>query len=139
MPRHERAAPGATAWLIALISLFLPWAGIALIAIGAWRMSTVGKGEAWLAGVGALLIVLDVLIDFVWAHPALSPSDEPELNRRGAQLQGRTLELTTAIAGGRGLARCDDTVWQVEGPDLPAGRRVKVVGVRDMLLRVEPL
>ncbi|RTL72545.1 MAG: NfeD family protein [Hyphomicrobiales bacterium] len=139
MQLHERPTPGIIAWLIALISLILPWAGIALIALGAWRMSTIGKGEAWLAGLGVLLIGLDILIDFVWAHPALSPSDEPELNRRGAQLKGRTLELSSPIEGGRGLVRCDDTVWQVEGPDLPAGCRVKVVGVTDMLLRVEPL
>jgi membrane protein implicated in regulation of membrane protease activity len=98
MQPHERPTPGIIAWLVALISLLLPW-----------------------------------------AHPTLSPSDEPELNRRGAQLKGRTLELSSPIEGGRGLVRCDDTVWQVEGPDLPAGCRVKVVGVAGMLLRVEPL
>lgn len=139
MSPPERASPNAGAWLVALVSLLLPWAGIALIVAGAWRMAYIGKGEAWIAGVGALLIVVDVIIDFVWAHPAISPSDEPDLNQRGAQLKGRALKLATAIEGGRGFVRCGDTVWQVEGPDLPAGCDVKVVGVTGMLLRVDPL
>lgn len=135
----ERATPGAGAWLIAFISLLLPWAGIALIAFGAWRMAEAGRSEAWIAGAGVALIVLDVIIDFVWAHPAVSPSDEPHLNSRAAQLKGRTFNLTTPIEGGRGAVKCDDTVWQVEGPDMPAGQRVRVVGASGMLLQVEPL
>ncbi|MDX2202482.1 MAG: NfeD family protein [Hyphomicrobiaceae bacterium] len=121
------------------MSLLLPWAGIGLIVAGAWRMASFGRGEAWIIVAGAALIVLDVLIDFVWAHPAVSPSDEPELNRRAAQLKGRRLRLEAPIEGGRGIVRCDDTLWQVEGPDLPAGCDVQVVGVAGMLLRVEPI
>lgn len=139
MSPHERQSPGLAAWLVALISLLLPWAGIALIATGGWRMAYVGRGEAWIAGIGIALIALDVVIDFVWAHPAISPSDEPNLNCRAAQLTGRRFKLDAPILGGRGALRCDDTVWQVEGPDLPAGSDVRVVGAAGMLLRVEPL
>lgn len=139
MPPHERHPPGLGAWLVALVSLLLPWAGIALIATGAWRMANVGRGEAWIAGIGIALIALDVIIDFVWAHPAISPSDEPDLNHRAAQLKGRRFKLDAPIRGGRGVLRCNDTVWQVEGPDLPAGIDVRVVGAAGMLLRVEPL
>jgi len=32
----------------------------------------------------------------------------------------------------------DDTLWLVEGPDLPAGARVQVIGVDNTLLRVTP-
>ncbi len=139
MPPPERSAPGAGAWLLALVSLLLPWAGIALIAAGAWRMTYVGRGEAWIVGLGVAIVALDVIIDFVWAHPAVSPSDEPELNQRAAQLKGRMFKLAVPIEGGRGVIHCDDTVWQVEGPDLPAGQDVRVIGTAGMLLRVEPL
>jgi len=42
------------------------------------------------------------------------------------------------IVDGRGRVRVDDTVWLVEGPDLPAGARVQVTGVANTLLRVTP-
>src|SRR5262245_55242531 len=111
MPRHEHATPGAGAWLIALVSLLLPWAGIGLIALGACGMAEAGRSEAWIVGAGFALIVLDLIIDFVWAHPAISPSDEPHLNSRAAQLKGRTFKLASPIEGGRGAVRCDDTLW----------------------------
>jgi membrane protein implicated in regulation of membrane protease activity len=34
--------------------------------------------------------------------------------------------------------RVGDTTWQVAGPELPAGARVRVVGVEGTLLRVAP-
>ncbi len=139
MLRRKAAAPSAGAWLVALVSFILPWAGIALIVTGAWRLAHEGRAEIWIFALGLALIVADVIIDFVWAHPTLSPTDEPSLNRRGAELIGRTFRLSEPIAGGRGMARCDDTVWQVEGPDLPAGRQVRVTGINGMLLSVEPL
>ncbi|MGT2486861.1 NfeD family protein [Methylobacterium oryzae CBMB20] len=33
--------------------------------------------------------------------------------------------------------RFDDTLWRVEGPDLPAGVRVRVIAVGGTILRVE--
>ena len=66
---------------------------------------------------------LDVVIDFVWAHPTISKSDQPDLNRRGVQLVGRIPILAEAIEGGRGKVRARDTLWPVEGPTRPRGPR----------------
>ena len=85
-------------------------------------------------GAGVALLVADVLIDFVWAHPAVSRSDQPELNRRGAQLIGRVLVLAEAIEGGRGKVRVGDTLWPVEGPDAPAGAEVRVTAAKTTVL-----
>jgi hypothetical protein len=50
---------------------------------------------------------------------------------------GRTYFLDQAIENGRGKVRIDDTLWSVEGPDLPAGARVTVKEVRGLTLLVE--
>lgn len=65
--------------------------------------------------------------------------DDPAsmLNRRGDQLIGRTAVLSEAIHNGRGKAQVDDTVWRVEGQDLPAGTQIRVTGVDGAVLKVE--
>ena len=104
----------------------LPWLGVGLGVFGGWQVSR-GETEGWwLVGAGALCLICDVAIDFVWAHPTVSKSDQPDLNRRTAQLIGRTLVVAEAIEGGRGKVRAGDTLWPVEGPDAPVGTEVKV-------------
>ena len=49
------------------------------------------------------------------------------------------MPLGAPIVDGRGRLKVDDTVWLVEGPDLPAGTRVEVTGVDNTLLRVTQL
>jgi membrane protein implicated in regulation of membrane protease activity len=66
-------------------------------------------------------------------------SDEPELNLRGAQLIGRTVVVTDAIAGGRGRVRVGDTLWPARGPDLPVGANARVTGANDTVLIIEPV
>jgi inner membrane protein len=65
-------------------------------------------------------------------------SDQPLLNRRRAQLVGQVFALETAIVDNRGRLKVGDAFWTVEGPDLPAGLRVRVVAVDGMTLRVLP-
>ncbi|GAB6195958.1 NfeD family protein [Lysobacter xanthus] len=65
-------------------------------------------------------------------------SDQPSLNRRAQQLVGRVEPLVSPIVDGRGRVQIADALWDVEGPDLPAGERVRVVGVRGMVLEVRP-
>ena len=59
------------------------------------------------------------------------------LNRRGEQMIGRTAVLSEPIQNGRGKAKIDDSVWRVEGSDLPAGTQIKVTGVDGAILKVE--
>ncbi len=65
-------------------------------------------------------------------------SDQPTLNRRGEQYVGRVFTLSEAIVNGTGKIHVDDTMWKVEGEDLPAGTQVRVTGVDGTLLTVEP-
>jgi inner membrane protein len=125
--------------MLASISLGLPWLGLGL---GLWGLYRLAHGEPagwWLVLAGLATIIADVLIDFIWAHPAVTKTDEPDLNQRAAQLVGRVLVLAEAIEGGRGRVRVGDTLWQVEGPDLPRGTEVKVAAAKATLLQVERL
>ena len=58
--------------------------------------------------------------------------------RRGQHYIGQTLILESAIIGGRGRAFLDNTLWTLEGDDLPAGTSVKVVDTDGVALKVEP-
>lgn len=136
MRRHD-GDPGALAWLLALIGMALPWAGFGLGIIGGWKVSHADSQGWWLVGAGAACLIADVVIDLVWAHPAVSQSDQPNLNRPAAQLVGRVLILAEAIEGGRGKVRVGDTLWPVEGPDAPQGAEVRVTAAKGTVLVVE--
>lgn len=131
--------PGILAWLIASISLALPWIGAGMLLSGALELNGSNRWGWWLIAGGLALIVLDMLIDLVWAHPSVSHSDQPDLNQRGAQLVGRVLVVAEAIEGGRGKVLAGDTVWPAEGADLPCGAEVRVTAARATVLLVEPV
>ena len=65
-------------------------------------------------------------------------SDQPALNRRTAALVGQVVVLERAIVDGRGRVQIADAYWDVTGPELPAGTRVRIVGGDAMDLQVEP-
>jgi len=88
-----------------------------------------------------LFAVLSVTSLIAWRayqrrHPTVS--DEPNLNRRGAQYVGRVFTLDEAIVNGTGKIRVDDTTWKVSGADRPLGAKVRVTGVAGTVLTVEP-
>jgi membrane protein implicated in regulation of membrane protease activity len=70
-------------------------------------------------------------------HAVNEPSDQPQLNRRAEQHIGRRYVLDTAIVNGQGKARVGDSLWLVEGPELPAGAAIEVVAVDGSTLRVK--
>lgn len=85
----------------------------------------------------AILSGASVLAWYKLRHKLTTRSDDSTLNRRGEQMLARTATLTEPIVNGRGHLRIDDTVWRCEGPDLPAGTRVKVTSVRGPMLLIE--
>jgi hypothetical protein len=67
-------------------------------------------------------------VDWIWARPTIGKSDEPNLNRRGAELVGQVVMVVEPIeAEGRGKVRAADTVWAAEGVAAVVGKRVRVV------------
>ena len=60
----------------------------------------------------------------------MEPADNPYLNRRQMGYVGRSFTLKEPIVDGRGKLTIEDTVWEIEGPDLAPGTRVKVTAGR---------
>ena len=51
---------------------------------------------------------------------------------------GRTFNLDEAVINSRGKLKIDDSYWTVESKlDIPAGEKVKVIGVDGTILQVE--
>jgi inner membrane protein len=130
--------PHELVWAIATLSLVLPFAAIGIGAVGFWRLLSGDTGGWPLLATALGLLALDLIIDLWIANPHTSESEDPRLNRRGVQAIGRMASLAEAIEGGRGKIRLADTVWIVEGPDLPVGARVRVIGCDGTVLQVEP-
>jgi inner membrane protein len=112
------------------------WFGIAAAVVGALALST---GIVWQWQVLAFVLLSVAVLFWVkrFARPDVAVSDLPDLNVRGQQYIGRSLVVEQAIENGRGRVRVGDTLWSAEGPDAPAGARVRVTGTRGTVLVVE--
>jgi len=144
--------------MLAFLVALGPWdwfiAGGVLLALEALAP---GVFMLWL-GLAAMLVgALSLVVDWGWQTQfiafavfsvAMIPlyhrlslgatrTDQPFLNRRAEALVGRVFTLERPIVDGAGTVRVDDSVWRVRGPDVPAGRRIKVVATEGAALRVE--
>lgn len=129
--------PSAFAWLLAFVSLVLPWAAAVLALAGLWQVARSEQGGWWYVAAAGALLIADILIDFVWANPSILKTDQPDLNRRPDQLIGRVVVVEEPIVHGRGRVRLDDTLWIADGPDAPAGAEMRVTAAQGAVLRVE--
>jgi membrane protein implicated in regulation of membrane protease activity len=116
---------------------FFMWMGISAGVVGLVLLLYPELGWQYQLMAFAVLSVLSVLVWRVWLRRHPTPSDQPALNRRGAQYLGRTFTLEMPIVNGRGRIHVDDTYWRAEGQDLPAGAKVRVVAVDGVVLRVQ--
>lgn len=119
--------------------VFLMWfaAAAALTGIIHFIMPLGWTGEVL---VFALLAFMLVLASWRWVSKSWNPvSDQPFLNQRQHALLGKTFPLHVAIVNGQGKIRFEDTLWDVDGPELPKSARVTVTGLDGMRLKVEPV
>ena len=125
---------------IAVPGNFLVWVGIAGLLTGLlsnlfWETGWWVWEIQWLTF--AALSALSLYLGRRWLNRGRYRSEEPTLNQRGASLVGRTADLIEPLHNGRGRVKIGDTIWIVNGPDLPAGTRVRVVASEGSDLRVE--
>ena len=133
------------------------WAVVALVLIAAETLIP-GAFLLWLGLAAAAVFVLVMLFDLTLLTQAVAfvvlslisiqiyrtrfrgrgrQSDRPSLNRRADALVGQVVPLHTAIVQGRGRVQIADAYWDVVGPDLDAGTRVRIVGSDGMTLKVQ--
>lgn len=133
-------------WVLALLLLILEvfapgvvflWIGLAAAAVGLlfYLVPSLDWQSQLLAF--AVLGLASVALGRWWLGRHPIQSDEPQLNRRGEQYVGRVFTLDEPITNGVGKVRVDDTTWKIEGPDLPAGEKIRVTAVDGVVLRVE--
>jgi membrane protein implicated in regulation of membrane protease activity len=139
------ATNGAWSWVVAgliLLGLELVVPGGVLVWLGA---------AALITGFIALFVniywplqfvifgVLALLSIWLWLRfrgPGVA-SDRPFLNQRADRFIGQEAVLDEPIRDGFGRLSLDDTVWRVQGPDLAAGSKVRIVEAQGALLKVE--
>ena len=116
---------------------YLLWIGLAAASVGV--LTYLFPELPW-AVQFILFGVLSVLTAVAWwkrQRSAAKPSDQPGLNQRGSELQGRLFVLCEPIVEGRGKIKAGDSLWLVSGPELPVGAQVKVVGQNGVILVVD--
>ena len=117
--------------------VFLLWLGVAALVTGGivYALPDLSWQLQFLAY--AVLAVISVFAGWRWVKQRPIESEKPNLNLRAQQYVGRMADLDGPLHNGVGKVRLDDTVWQVTGPELPAGARVRVNGVEGTRLKVE--
>lgn len=137
----------AWAWLIlgiVLIAIEVMVPGILMIWFGIAAILTAlidwVFGLSWQANaiVFAVLSVVSAVIGWrLNRREGQDIGELPMLNRRADGLIGQTFQLDQAIVDREGRIRVGDSVWRVNGPDLPSGTKVRVTGVSGTVLVVE--
>lgn len=123
----EALAPGA----------FMLWLGFAAVVVFFGVLVVPGTTLLVQAIAFVVLSVISIQVYRTWFRRRERASDQPLLNRRVAQLVGRVVPLERGIVNGRGRVQIADALWDVAGPELPAGAPVRVVGADGMTLQVE--
>ena len=136
---------GAWSWLIVGLALLglelmLPggvflWLGISAIVTGLIRF-VFPLDFPHQVGVFGILGVMSILFWLRVARRYGNLTDRPLLNRRAERHVGEEMVLDEPITDGFGRVPIGDTIWRIAGPDLPAGRRVRIVGHDGPVLRV---
>ena len=134
-------------WLIAglvlvILEIFAPgavflWLGIAAGVVGSVVIFIPNLDWKLQFALFAVPSVVSIVASRRYLKRRPLATDHPNWNRRGSRYVGQDLILDVALSGGRGHLKVDDTIWRVEGPDLPAGAKVRVIAVDGATLKIE--
>ncbi|UIJ70898.1 NfeD family protein [Aurantimonas sp. HBX-1] len=136
-------------WILGLLLLvletvlpgvYLLFFGIAALVVGMNVLLIGGAWFGWEQQVLAYVVVsaVAVFLGRKWYGAKAEAQASGTLNKPTQRLIGREAVLSEDLVGGRGRVGLEDSWWSVEGPDLPKGTRVRVVGAEGSVLRVEP-
>ena len=133
-------------WVLALAFLvvemlapgfFFLWMSAAALVTGimVWLLPTLSTDVQ--IAVFSMLSITAIIVWKYFVKKTLIQSDQPLLNKRGAQYIGRTFNLYEAIENGQGKIKVDDSIWKVHGKDCNIHTKVKVTAVRGTVFDVE--
>jgi len=114
---------------------FLMWFGLASAVTGVLAFDISWQWQlVWFC----LLSLASVLIALKYLRRHPLESERRLLNERAVQHIGQCYDLVDPIVNGRGSVKIGDSIWRVEGPELPLGSRVRILGCDGTLLKVAP-
>lgn len=117
--------------------VFLVFLAIAAAATGAALFALPELPVALQFGAFAVWSVVSVAIGRRWYRDYPVPTSDPLLNDRAARMLGEIVTVEDPIENGRGRVRVGDGTWPARGPDTPAGRRVRIIGVEAGMVVVD--
>ncbi len=128
--------------LLLLAEMLLPgasllWLGFAALAMGVLMIFLPDLSFLVQALIFGAFAATAVGLYLRFFRPREPVTDRPLLNKRASQLIGRELELSEGITMGRAKVQIGDAFWTLEGPDMPAGTRVRIVATDGIVLRVQ--
>ncbi len=116
---------------------FFLWLGVAALVTAGCVFFIDGLAWQTQCLIFAALAVAAVLLSRRYLVKRQTGGAYPHLNQRGRQYIGRVFTLTESIQNGVGKIAVDDSQWQVRGPELPRGAKVKAVESDGGVLVVE--
>ncbi len=133
-------------WILAVVliiievlapSFFALWIAIAAFFTGLLLYVIPDLAWEYQVFVFAILSVLSIVAWRLYYVRNPIATDEPLLNRRGEQYIGRIITLKEPIEDGQGKVRIDDSTWKIEGPDCAVGTKIRIIGVDNVVFKVE--
>lgn len=124
---------------ILLPSFFALWLAIAAALTGLILLLFPQLGWEWQMLLFAVFSIVSIIAWRRYYQKNPIKTDEPLLNRRGEGYVGRELTLNQPIIDGIGKIRLDDSTWKVQGPDCPAGTKVRITALNNVVFTVEKL
>lgn len=113
------------------------WFALSAFFVGCWVWILPSVSFAVQILVFSILAIVSVSIWRIYFKKFPIATDQPLLNRRGAQYIGRVVTLIEPIRNGQGKIKVDDSLWKVQGEDCPIDTRVKIVGIKSTIFEVE--
>ncbi len=133
-------------WVLALIFLvieilapgfFFLWMAISGFVTGAMVWFAPSASLNMQVLVFSVLSIVTILAWRIYGKKHPTETDQPLLNKRGAQYVGRVFSLYEPITNGQGKIKVDDTIWKVHGEDCDIHTKVKVTASRGTVFDVE--
>ena len=126
---------------VILPTFFLLWLGVAGVIVGFLVFFFPEFGWQNEVIIFTVLAIIVTVLGRRYFRPSETQTDRPHLNKRGADLIGRTMELDEAFKNGEGRLKVGDSHWTArlkEGDDdLKKGTKVKILDIDGATIIVE--
>ncbi|PKP91328.1 MAG: hypothetical protein CVT77_12480 [Alphaproteobacteria bacterium HGW-Alphaproteobacteria-16] len=128
--------------ILAICELLIPGVYLTFLALGAAATGVLAILFPELGPIGQFISfaawsTVAVLVGKRWYGANPVPSADPALNNRAARMIGQHVTVVESITDGTGRVRVGDGDWPAEGPDIAAGKKARILEVRDGIVVVE--